>query len=154
LLFKGTLFEMRDTPQILLLKTYATVCLSFAARGCESFDMNWEDITQFDTDTGEKGYRLTYYRSKSAIKEANFALVLDPSMVTILDNYAAAFDEKTIAEKGHRYFRKLSLKNNRIVGTNQVIGKHTASNYGKKLLNCWESPTLKLLQVRNLHIMT
>ena len=54
------LFSVPDTSDTLLLKAYAAITISFAARGCESFDFEWRNLRRIDN-----GFVVSYQHKKT-----------------------------------------------------------------------------------------
>lgn len=61
------LYHFPDTEETILLKAYAVIAVSFAARGCESFAFQWQDLKKIET-----GYIVSYRHEKTVGPVGNF----------------------------------------------------------------------------------
>jgi hypothetical protein len=126
------LHEKPNTAEILLLKAYSVIGCAFAARSCEQYDLDFEDIVKTSTTDGHSHYEIKYDRAKTnGPKEGSLVQTITGDLeVKAISEYIECF--KFEDRKG-RFFRKLLDKNGEITSSKQVIGIHSADKFGQKV---------------------
>jgi hypothetical protein len=84
---------------------------------------------------GGINYRIQYQRAKSNEPEGgeDFQLCTGVLEVTAISNYIQCFK---VEDQRGRFFRKLRYNSTqKVVGSQQVVGRHTAANVGKEIAN-------------------
>jgi hypothetical protein len=132
-------YDLPNSEINLLIKTYAVVTISFAARGCEAVDLNFENfgrtVSEKRTSDGtppKARYVLKHKRAKQtgqASTDGNEAFIIGEKEISTIDEY---FDCFLIENRIDRFFRKLIVsKSGKIVGTKAVVGKNKLAGFSK-----------------------
>jgi hypothetical protein len=105
------------------MQAYAAVAVSFAGRGCELYQLKFENIKRSTLDN-EPIYKVFYKRSKgSGPREAElpYAIVSGRVEVKVLDDYISCFK---LEEQHGRFFTKLRSRNGKLEALSKMpIGK-------------------------------
>jgi hypothetical protein len=123
---------MPNTAETLLLKAYSVIGCAFAARGCEEYNLDFDDVSKTTTSDGQVHFEVRYNRAKQngPNEGAHVQTITGDLEVKSISEYIECF--KTEDRKG-RFFRKLLFKDGKITSSNQVVGVHTADKFGQKV---------------------
>lgn len=120
---------------------YSTIGVAFAARKCEIFDFQFDQIKATTTSDGTLHYEVQFQRAKAAgpIQGPMSQVITGDFEVKAITNYVNCFP---VEERTGRFFRKLLTNPDGTVKfSKRVIGEHTAAKIGifiAKLLNLSE----------------
>jgi hypothetical protein len=130
---------MANTPEVLLLKAFSVIGMSFAARGAEFYDIDFDQIVRLSSADGRHSYEVFFERSKTSGPSVGLSSmpINGDSEIRILDEYIDCFNSP---QRKGRFFKKLKFGEGKIVTTNQVIGHNTAANYGKVIAGLLKLP--------------
>jgi site-specific recombinase XerD len=132
------LYALEDNPETILLKAYAVIAISFAARVGEMANLTFEGIKRQVDDDGEVTFRIGYQRAKrvsSGAEDWDYQLVTGHKEVKILSTYVDVFD---VASRTGRFFRKLKrcTKTWKVVPFFKKvvpIGRNTLADFSKRI---------------------
>ena len=110
----------------------------------ELFALNWDQIVELSLPNGGINYRIQYQRAKATEADdgEDFQLCTGMLEVAAIRNYIQCFK---VEDPRDRFFRKLKYNSiQQVVGTKQVVGRHTAANVGKEIAQALGLPNPEL----------
>ena len=92
-----------DTTENLPYKAFAVTTKSYAGRGCEVYELDFEDVEEVVRPNGVKTFAINFVRRKTAgTLEADYQYVMGIDEVTVLQRYLACFP---VSHRKGRFFR-------------------------------------------------
>jgi hypothetical protein len=135
--------QLPETPETVLVATYADIAIATAGRGEETHKKLHNQIKRSEID-GKPCYMVQLNKVKntgpkvSGWERANVAWVTGEVELAALDKYLACFTHEERAG-ATRLFCKLKCDSSgAICATKQVIGKNTAAGFGKVMARALE----------------
>jgi hypothetical protein len=111
---------------------FSVIAIGFAGRGCECYDMDFDQVTRCQSKDGNAIYNISFQRTKTlgACSDIQSLPINGNIEVNLIDEYINCFP---VDLRQGRFFRKLHFVSGKIQSTQQVIGEKTAALYGKKV---------------------
>jgi hypothetical protein len=136
------LYNMPDSPSVLLQKAYACLSLALAGRGCEAYNVLVGDVSRVTDDEGRSAFHVAFERSKNnttTTSDRSLAVITGHLEVRTLDAFIALRPAGLLGpvEKAKKFFRKIARPTAagklKMSWNAQNVGKSTLANIGREV---------------------
>ena len=144
-IYIGNFHRLAKDPETVLICAVTDVRIAVAGRGIEAHEMMAPDIKK-TTIHNSPCYIVKSVKCKQTSSTVagwdpkNTAFITGEMEIAALDQYLACFTPQQLVDPNYRLFRKLKMVQRTLTVTNQVVGKNTIAQYGKRIATLLNLP--------------